>query len=71
MFYNVIDTELISEKSKLSCEDELEGQFKILTVGRLHNQKGYDIAIQSAKILKERGIKFNGTLLAMERKKKI
>lgn len=58
VFYNVIDTKLISEKSKLSCEDELEGQFKILTVGRLHNQKGYDIAIQSAKILKERGIKF-------------
>lgn len=58
VFYNVIDTNLIREKSNLECEEKLQGKFKIVTVGRLHNQKGYDIAIQAAKILKEHGIEF-------------
>lgn len=58
VFYNVIDTDLIIKKANLPCKDKLDGKFKILTVGRLHNQKGYDVAIESAKILKERGIEF-------------
>ncbi|MBQ7976535.1 MAG: glycosyltransferase [Clostridia bacterium] len=31
---------------------------KILSVGRLNNQKGFDIAIKAAKILKEKGLDF-------------
>ncbi len=31
---------------------------RLLSVGRLNSQKGFDIAIKSAKILKDRGLKF-------------
>ncbi len=56
---NFIDTESIVKKSdQVIPENEFTGDFKILSVGRLVEQKGYDVAIQSAKILKERGVKF-------------
>ncbi len=56
---NFIDTESIVKKSDQAIpENEFTGDFKILSVGRLVEQKGYDVAIQSAKILKERGVKF-------------
>lgn len=56
---NFIDTESIVKKSDQAIpENEFTGDFKILSVGRLAEQKGYDVAIQSAKILKERGVKF-------------
>lgn len=56
---NFIDTESIVRKSAEAIpENEFTGDFKILSVGRLVEQKGYDVAIQSAKILKERGVRF-------------
>ena len=56
---NFIDTERIVRKSTDTIpENEFTGDFKILSVGRLMEQKGYDVAIQSAKILKERGVRF-------------
>lgn len=33
-------------------------KFKILSIGRLFSQKGFDIAIDAAKLLKDRGMKF-------------
>ena len=38
-------------------DDDFDG-LRILTVGRLANQKGYDIALEACKILKEKGIHF-------------
>lgn len=58
VFYNTIDIDLIIEKSLYPCSERLTGDFIILTVGRLHSQKGYDIAIKTAKILKESGVSF-------------
>lgn len=56
---------IISQRVILSLAQESvdkfagkEGEIKILTVGRLANQKGYDLAIPACKILKESGIKF-------------
>ena len=36
---------------------------KLLTIGRLDHQKGYDIALEACRILKERGIKFTWYVL--------
>lgn len=58
VFYNVIDIDNIINKSNVLSEERLSGDFIILTVGRLHKQKGYDIAIQTAHILKQWGVKF-------------
>lgn len=36
----------------------LDNKFKILSIGRLNSQKGFDMAISAAAILKSRGLKF-------------
>lgn len=56
VFYNVIDVGTIIKKSKQITERMQEGHFNILTVGRLTEQKGYDIAIHAAALLKQRQI---------------
>jgi glycosyltransferase involved in cell wall biosynthesis len=58
IFYNIIDHEMILQKA---IEDDgfldaYDGT-RLLTVGRLHYQKGYDIAIQAMQILKKRGVR--------------
>ena len=40
-----------------SYDDKFEG-LRILTVGRLAKQKGYDISLEACKMLKEKGINF-------------
>lgn len=40
-----------------------KGRWKLLTVGRLAQQKGYDIALQACKLLKEQGIEFTWYVL--------
>lgn len=58
VFYNVVDIEGIKKKSSEFIPDEMTSEFNILTVGRLHEQKGYDIAIKAAALLKSKGIAF-------------
>ncbi len=57
---NIIDRDGIIEKSneKMYEAFEKDSRFKIVTVGRLATQKGYDLAINAAKILKLRGMQF-------------
>lgn len=63
---NIVRTEHILEKGDEFYPDEFhidnknnsDNAIKILTVGRLELQKGYDIAIEVAKRLKEDGLKF-------------
>ena len=43
-------------------EDSFTG-IRILTIGRLANQKGYDIALEACKKLKEKGINFRWYVL--------
>ena len=58
VFHNILNQDDIREKAKLpgGFQDDYEG-FRILTVGRLTQQKAYDIAIEAMKLLKDKGIK--------------
>ena len=56
VFYNVIDIEEIRRKAEQDEVIPFKDSFNIVTVGRLTEQKGYDIAIKSASILKKRKI---------------
>lgn len=58
IFHNLIDCEGIKRraKEKGGFEDGYEGS-RLLTVGRLTWQKGYDIAIDAMKLLKDEGLK--------------
>ena len=59
IIYDITDPNLISRMADIgeSYKDKFDGT-KILTIGRLAHQKGYDTALEACKILKEKGIKF-------------
>lgn len=60
VIYDINNPELITEMANLEnniYKDEFKG-IRILTIGRLANQKGYDIAIEACKMLKEKGVNF-------------
>ena len=59
-FYNIIDRKKIEENAKLPMEIEFdENYFNIVSIGRLHECKGYDLSIRAiAKLAKEYKIRF-------------
>ena len=59
IIYDINDADFIKKMSEKgqSYNDNYTG-LRILTIGRLANLKGYDIALESCKILKEKGVKF-------------
>ena len=59
IIYDINNSKMIEQMSKLgnSYNDNFDG-IKILTIGRLDHQKGYDIALSACKELKDRGINF-------------
>lgn len=61
LIYDITNGDSVAQMSQLPSEAENQmnqGKWKILTVGRLAAQKGYDIALEACKILKERNIDF-------------
>ena len=59
VLYNFIDIDEIKKRAEEVCDtSEMVGDYTILSVGRLAYQKGFDIAIEAARILKERNIDF-------------
>lgn len=59
VLYNFIDEKEILEKSNQVQDTKYSnGVYKILSVGRLNHQKGFDFAVEVATILKEKNIKF-------------
>ena len=58
LFYNLIDYKNILSKSGEKLSVSLYKKLKLVTVGRLEWQKGYDIAIEIGKILKDKNIDF-------------
>ena len=59
IIYDINDADFIKKMSVQgqSYNDNYTG-LRILTIGRLDNQKGYDMALEACKILKEKGIEF-------------
>ncbi|WP_019383215.1 glycosyltransferase [Cytobacillus oceanisediminis] len=57
--YDINNPDLILDMSEMDSGfmDEYDG-IRILTIGRFDKQKGYDIALEACKKLKEKGIKF-------------
>lgn len=64
VLYDINNPHLISEMAEIGkgYEDSFDG-LRILTVGRLSHQKGYDIALEACKYLKEKGIDFRWYVL--------
>lgn len=64
IIYDINDYQMIKQMSELEPEFKLDApHLKLLTIGRLDHQKGYDIALEAARLLKERGILFTWYVL--------
>lgn len=64
VLYDINNPDFIANMANLgrNYEDDFNG-VRILTIGRLAYQKGYDIALGACKKLKEKGIKFRWYIL--------
>ncbi|MGG0889751.1 glycosyltransferase [Cytobacillus horneckiae] len=64
VIYDINNPKLISGMAGIgkSYEDDYDG-LRILTIGRLAQQKGYDMALEACKMLKEKGHKFRWYVL--------
>lgn len=58
--YNFVPVDKIMAKSFEKIEDKnfFDTSIRILTIGRLSHEKGFDLAIKTAKLLSEGGLKF-------------
>lgn len=57
VFYNILSREEILQKADETA-DRLEGDMKILSIGRLSYEKGYDLALRAMKELADAGYDF-------------
>lgn len=64
VLYDINNPQLISKMAEIGkgYEDSFDG-LRLLTIGRLSHQKGYDIALEACKKLKEKGIYFRWYIL--------
>ncbi|MGG4167733.1 glycosyltransferase [Rossellomorea vietnamensis] len=64
VIYDINNPQFISDMADIGdgYEDNFDG-VRILTIGRLARQKGYDIALEACKKLKEKGIDFKWYVL--------
>lgn len=59
IIYDINDFNLISKMANMEkVYDENFDGIRLLTIGRLANQKGYDMALEACKILKQKGVNF-------------
>lgn len=57
--YDINNAELIISMAELENPfSDVHGKIKIVTVGRLAKTKGYDIAVEAAKTLRDKGVSF-------------
>ena len=71
VLYNLIDkTNIIRKSTEFVPHNFKKNKFNIVSVGRLTEQKGFDIALESAKILKNRGLNFQWFVVGEGRDRK-
>ncbi len=57
--YNQVNVDQILDKAKEAVSDDrFAGDYKIVTVGRMVREKGFDLAVEAAKKLKNNGLRF-------------
>lgn len=61
---NITSRELVHQQAQQGKPLDFEG-LKILSIGRLHPQKGFDLALNAAKLLKQQGLNFQWYILGM------
>lgn len=59
IIFNIVSPKLIHKLAEESVLEKLPKGLKIVSVGRIENQKGYDFALDALKIVKENGINFH------------
>lgn len=57
VIYNIVSSQLIHKLAAAPCEIDTKDMV-LLSIGRLHPQKGFDIALEAALILKNKNITF-------------
>ncbi|UMB60337.1 glycosyltransferase [Lutibacter sp. A80] len=58
--HNIVSTELISQLAESDAANEMIiGKYNILSIGRLHPQKGFDMAVDACGIIKRKGYNLN------------
>ncbi|MEH7440665.1 glycosyltransferase [Neobacillus drentensis] len=64
VIYDINNSKFVTEMAEIgkSYDDGYDG-IRILTIGRLAHQKGYDIALEACKMLKQAGINFRWYVL--------
>jgi glycosyltransferase involved in cell wall biosynthesis len=60
---DLINADLIESLGQEAIHDYHNSGFKILTIARLAHAKGIDLAIEAARILKDKGLNFNWTIV--------
>lgn len=63
IIFNIVSPILIRKLALEATLDNFKNGFKIVSIGRLENQKGYDFAIDALKIVKEAGYNFQWIVL--------
>ena len=58
MIYDIVNPTLIQSMAPETPSNILNNRLKIATVGRMVHLKGYDLAVEAAKILRDRGLAF-------------
>ncbi len=62
--HNITSSKVIEKQSNVFFPEEYKrGQNTLVSVGRLAKQKGFDIAIQAASIMKKKGIDFSWNVI--------
>ncbi|QNG58480.1 glycosyltransferase [Bacillus sp. PAMC26568] len=60
VIYNIVSPRVIENMASQKISEEIsqsaDNQISILTIGRLHVQKGYDLAVEACKLLVDRGV---------------
>ncbi|NIK76094.1 glycosyltransferase involved in cell wall biosynthesis [Paenibacillus castaneae] len=66
VIHNIVSPAIINQladKEVQDVYDRKKDEFVIVSIGRLHAQKGFELAIQSCKLLVERGIIFQWNII--------
>ncbi len=64
VIYDINNQDSISRMADLQTSEHIDFEgLKILTIGRLASQKGYDIALDACRLLKEAGVNFKWYVL--------